>query len=90
MKIAVLADEETVWGFRLAGVREASTSPDGFREFLNRQDILVVFYQNRFLDGLPPRERKAIQESTQPLFVPLEGEEDIGELMKRALGVEVM
>ena len=89
MKVAVVAREDVCAGFMLAGVREVYRTPKDMLKLLERGDIAVVFYQNDFLKSLPRKERMRIEESVKPIFVPLEGEEGIKELMRRVIGIEV-
>ena len=91
MKVAVLADEEVSAGFMLAGVKEVYKAPEDVEKLLQRADIAVVFFQEDLLKELDRKTLRRMEMSTQPVFVPIGGEdEDLKELMKQALGVEVI
>ena len=89
MKVAVVTKEEDAFGFMLVGVKEIYTSEDALPRLLERGDIAIVFYQNDMLKKLDRKTRMKIGESVKPIFVPLEGEEGIKELMKKVIGIEV-
>lgn len=102
MKIAVVADEDTVLGLKLAGVNEAFivNSPDEaereVRTLSERSDIGLII----ITEQIGSRIRKAISDVIKkgiPIILeipdktgPLRGAEDpIRELVKKAVGVDV-
>ncbi|HDR53414.1 MAG TPA: hypothetical protein ENN60_01935 [archaeon] len=90
MKVAVVADLDKSVGFRLAGITETYYRPDAVRELMGRLDVAIVFVQQALADQLDPRTRKQMQDSVQPAFVQLEGEDaDMRALIKQALGFEM-
>ncbi len=89
MKVAVVAREEDAFGFMLTGIREIYSDPGSVRDLLNRGDVAIVFYQNELISKLDRKTLNRVRDSVQPIFVPLEGEEGIAELMKKVMGFEV-
>ncbi|OKY78116.1 MAG: Archaeal/vacuolar-type H+-ATPase subunit F [Candidatus Methanohalarchaeum thermophilum] len=100
MRIAVLGDEETVTGFKLAGVScsEVIESNQGFEEALNNldQDIGIIITT----EDLAKENQETINEFKSgkdvfPLLVEIPSkfgstkESEIMDLVKKAIGVEI-
>ena len=101
MQFYVIADENTVTGFRLVGLDgEAVDSPEGAREALAKafesRDIGIVIITERIAETV----REEIEQYTFgqafPLIIegpdrqgPLEGRQSIREMVNAAVGVKV-
>ena len=102
--VAVLTDPDTAMGFRLAGV-ETFSAKDGeevrrlVEVFFERRDPGVVVYNEDFLPFLAEKLQKRIEESLQPVFIPVphiqswregeKGEEYLARLLRRVIGYQI-
>ena len=103
MKISVIADFDTVIGFRLAGVRQGYVvnSPEEalqrLREVVKKEDVGLVIITERLLEEVRPQAEKLLEKRSFPLLVeipdkagPIEKKVDpLKELVRRAVGVEI-
>jgi V/A-type H+-transporting ATPase subunit F len=101
MQFYVIADENTVTGFKLVGLEgEAVESPEGAREALSKafesSDIGIIIITERIADSI----RGEIEDFTYgrafPLIIevpdregPLEGRVSIREMVNTAVGVKI-
>jgi V/A-type H+-transporting ATPase subunit F len=100
-KIIVLGDEDTVLGFRLAGVKEASvvTEKDADEKLqtaiANSQAGIIIATQE-IMRALSPKTRKQLATLSKPVVIEIPGKRDqsepgqsINEMVKKAIGVEL-
>ena len=99
MKPFVIADEDTVLGFALAGVQGVVATSEGdirtaFEAVVKRQDVGIVFITERVAQQIRALIDKWIMQGGQPLFVeipdshgPVEGRRTPHEFVKSAIGV---
>ncbi|ACS90844.1 MULTISPECIES: V-type ATP synthase subunit F [Thermococcus] len=100
MKIVVLGDKDTVLGFRLAGVHETYSFEDTtheiervrnkIMELIEREDVGVILITERLA------QRVEIPDVAFPIILQipdkygsLYGEEQLREIVRRAIGVEI-
>lgn len=100
MKIVLMGDRDTALGFKLAGVHEVYTfketaletdrARNKLKELIEREDIGIILITERLAD------RVGLPEVTFPIilqipdkFGSLFGEEQIKEIVRRAIGVEI-
>jgi len=103
MKISVVADFDTVTGFRLAGVREAyvvETPEEAFeriKELIKKEDIGIVITTERIMEKIRQEVSELLEGKNFPLLVEVPDKggkiekkvDPINELIKRAVGVEI-
>ncbi len=94
--IAVVGENDFCLGFRLAGVDETfEVAEDEFRDTLEdvmEEDFGIVIVHQDHFNLLPQKRRVDIQNSVDPVVVPLskQGEsEDLRAKVKQALGVDI-
>jgi V/A-type H+-transporting ATPase subunit F len=97
----VLGDEETVLGFRLAGipgtVAEAGEGlAEQFRRLVTDEQMTVVFITERLAAGIRPLVDAYRMRSTFPVVVeipdaqgPMPGRRSIADLIREAIGFQV-
>ena len=100
MKLVVWGDKDTTLGFRLAGVHEAYSFEDTthemervrnkIMELIEREDVGVILITERLA------QRVEIPDVTFPIILQipdkygsLYGEEQLREIVRRAIGVEI-
>ncbi len=96
VKTAVLGSNEFIVGFQLAGIKdtiEAGSNPlkdiDNLR---NRKDVGIVVVEEKILEGLDKHQRMGIEDSVDPVFIPLSSkaeQESLKRLIKRSVGVDL-
>ncbi len=103
MRISVIADFDTVVGFRLAGVKQGYVveSPEEalqrLREVVREEDVGLVIITERLMDKIRSEAEKLLEKRSFPLLVeipdkagPIEKKVDpMKELVRRAVGVEI-
>ena len=103
-RIVALTDPETAMGFRLAGI-EAIIAPQAdeanrlLAELLEKKQPGVVLFNEDYLEAMPERFQRRMEDSLQPIFVPIphvrswqEGEkkeEYLARLLRRAIGYQI-
>ncbi|MHB8481953.1 MAG: V-type ATP synthase subunit F [Nitrospiria bacterium] len=102
--IAALTHPETALGFRLAGIETFAVQDDReaesfLKDLLARKDAGVVIISEDFLPFLSERTRKKVEESLQPVCVPIpdiqswrEGEkkeEYLSRLLRNLMGYQI-
>jgi V/A-type H+-transporting ATPase subunit F len=93
--IAAVGGEEFVVGFRLAGVKKTITADPG--EFQQRlegvladKDVGILIVPAQELAKLPPSVRRRAVDSIDPVVIQIgEGEDDLREKVKRAIGIDL-
>ncbi len=100
-KIAVIADSPTCTGFRLAGVDytfplSGSEAEGRLSELLSDESFGIIIVTERMLEGCDWRLKKKVEQTAKPIVVaipdmggPIEQEESLAKLIKRALGVDL-
>ncbi len=101
-KIVVVGDSATVTGFKLAGVVEnyVLTGKEGEQkvvELLDKENIGIVIINERTLESFDWRLKRKLEGITKPVIIAIpdkfgavESEESLKELVKRALGFELI
>ena len=103
MKIAIVADGDTVNCFKLAGlehaysVRDAEKGEEKILELLESSDFAVIITTNSITNGIRDTISEINLEREYPVIlsipgvggVPLQGSDPITELIKRKTGVEL-
>jgi V/A-type H+-transporting ATPase subunit F len=101
--IVVVGDEDTVTGFRLAGVKDCHvhTNPAETEEFIRntlQRDVGVVIITDRVASGIRELMNRLRSERgrVRPIFVeipdkrgPVRGEDMLENLIRRVVGTEV-
>lgn len=100
-KIAVIADQATCTGFRLAGVENtfslSGQAAEGrLSELLSDTSYGIVIVTEALLENCDWRLKKRVEATAKPIVVavpgsggPIEQEESLSMLIKRALGVDL-
>ncbi|MFH0836162.1 MAG: V-type ATP synthase subunit F [Candidatus Micrarchaeota archaeon] len=101
-KIAVLADSESLVGFKLAGITQAfectrDNADERVNEVLEKHGIGLVILTRDLLDSLSAKTLKRVEDSTNPVVLTIpskgaalgEGGEGLAEMVKRAIGVDL-
>lgn len=101
-KIAVIADDPTLLGYRLAGVDECvwvtrDTAEAKLLALLDKPGIGIIITPTDLLDLVSPKARKRAESSTKPVVVTipprgaLPGAKggSIAKLVKRVIGIEL-
>ncbi len=103
MKVCVVADEDTVTGFRLAGVKvgHAVDTPEEavekIRELAQDKDVGIIIVTERIMEKIRGEVEAIIGERTFPLVVEVPDKggkiekkvDPLQELVRRAVGVEI-
>lgn len=93
--IAALGAEEFVLGFRLAGLkRTEAVEPGEFQprleQLLADKDVGIVIVPAGDLAKLPASARRRALDSIDPVIIQIgEGEDDLREKVKRAIGIDL-
>lgn len=102
--IVALVDEETVLGFRLAGVGARSTGTteelrQSSESLLADPDVRLVLLDESLFRQLPERLQRKLEDSRSPVFIPIPAfrllkgamkpEEYVARLMRRAIGYHI-
>ncbi len=102
-KIAVIGDEDTVVGFRLAGITTAAavteeTAESEFNKMLADNTVGIIIVQDDMARGFSHRTKKTIESIAKPVIVTVPGKKEltkgeksgsIAEMVKRAIGIEL-
>ncbi|WP_048151040.1 V-type ATP synthase subunit F [Palaeococcus ferrophilus] len=100
MKIVLMGDRDTALGFKLAGVHEVyafeetaletDRARNKLKELIEREDVGIILITERLADriGLPEVTFPIILQIPDK-FGSLFGEEQIKEIVRRAIGVEI-
>lgn len=101
MKFYVIGDEETVLGFRLAGVEgEVADTPESLRDALDRafqkEDLGVIIIPERLAAKIRQDVDRYVYKTTFPLIIeipdrlgPLEDRGSVRDLIQAAVGVHI-
>lgn len=100
--ISVLADSETLLGFRLAGVRNVFTLKDDADASINAAldaegHVGILVITNDIVEKASLKTKKRLENTTKPVVVVIPGKsakdvgktDDLAALVKRAMGVEL-
>jgi vacuolar-type H+-ATPase subunit F/Vma7 len=100
-RLAVIADAATCTGFRLAGVDHTfplsgAEAEKKISELLSDSTFGIVIVTERMLENCDWRLKKRVEQTAKPVVVaipdmagPIEQEESLAKLIKRALGVDL-
>jgi len=100
-KIAVIADSSTCTGFRLAGIENTfalsgAEAEAKISELLGDESFGIIVVNERMVENCDWRLKKRIEATAKPVVVaipdsqgPIEQEESLAKLIKRALGVDL-
>lgn len=101
-KIAVVGDEDTVTGFRLAGVTEAASTYGAdanavVEGMLAKKGVGILIATVECVDQLNARTKRMLLESVKPVTVVVparkeeaaRGGESVAALLKKAIGIEL-
>jgi vacuolar-type H+-ATPase subunit F/Vma7 len=100
-KIAVIADSATCTGFRLAGaentfVLSGKEAEERLASLLSDPSYGIIIVTERLLENCDWRLKKRVEATAKPIVVPIpdaqgpiEQEESLAMLIKRALGVDL-
>jgi V/A-type H+/Na+-transporting ATPase subunit F len=101
LKFFVIGDEDTVLGFRLAGVEgdvvrtpdEAAQSLDGA---FQKPGIGIIIMTERTAESIRPKVDQLVYKSELPLIIeipdlrgPMEGRKTVKEMIRQAVGVQL-
>ena len=101
-KVAVIADNSTCTGFRLAGVENTfvmtgKEAQDKLSEMLSDPTFGIIIVTEKLVEEGDWRLKRKIEATTKPVVVaipdiagPIEQEESLAKLIKRALGVDLI
>jgi len=97
-KIACLGTEKFILGFQLAGIRktiivnEKLNLLDQFLALLDDKEIGIVIVDEDILDKLESQDRTDIEDSVDPVFIPLSdtaSSDNIRKLIIKSIGVDL-
>jgi V/A-type H+/Na+-transporting ATPase subunit F len=94
-KLAAYGSNEFVIGFRLAGIKDtfvASNDIVSDIEKIKQDDISIVVIDENILKNVKEHERDEIEDSINPVFIPLSTEvkqENLRKMIKRSIGVDL-
>lgn len=101
-EIAVIADNATCLGFRLAGVQQAfaaegKQAEKKLEEMLEKESIGIIIINEKLLDKMDFRLKKKLDRKAKPVVITVpdkkggEAEtESLKALIKRAIGIELI
>lgn len=93
--IAVIGSKQFTIGFELAGVQKTFTDEnyqEKIQELIDREDIGIVVAEKSDLDELPERIRRDVNESVDPVVVPLSEKAEGSQLqdkIRKVIGVDL-
>ncbi len=101
-KIIVVADADTVLGFRLAGVAEAHEAESeeeaerAVTAALSRSDAGILVITQQAMDALSPKTRRELSSIAKPAVIEVPGKreldrgaESLSALIKKTMGIEL-
>jgi len=96
VEVAVIGSEDFILGFRLAGIKEAivatgNTMAD-LRQTAQKKNIGIVVVEQDMLATLDAIERQEIENSVDPVFIPLSTQaeqESLKRLIKKSIGIDL-
>ena len=96
VEIAVIGSDDFILGFRLAGIKEAvlatSRPMDDLRAISKKKNIGIVVVEQDILSSLDIGERQEIENSVDPVFIPLSTQaeqESLKRLIKKSIGIDL-
>jgi V/A-type H+-transporting ATPase subunit F len=101
LRFFVIGDEDTVLGFRLAGVEgETVKTPEEARDSLDRAfqrpGIGVIIMTERTAESIRPQVDQLVYKSELPLIIeipdlagPMEGRKTVKEMIRQAVGIQL-
>ncbi len=100
-EVYVVADSDTILGFRLAGVKNTFEADDKnaesvVNELLKKQPIGVLIITQQIKKMLSEKTIKTIELSSKPVVIEIPGKRDIGlpsqsinSMVKKAIGISL-
>lgn len=95
MRVSVVGSDDFTLGFRLAGINSSyemeETDPDRVEDVLENEEGVVIM-EDETMEDLPKRKRMEIQNSVNPVVIPIGEEmegEDLRSKIKQAIGVDL-
>ena len=95
-KLAAIGGSEFVVGFQLAGIRKTIETDEDIMSQINDlkedKDIGIVVIDQNTLEKLDLIEREEIEESINPVFIPISTEvsqDSLKKLIKKSIGVDL-
>ncbi|MEM2963598.1 MAG: V-type ATP synthase subunit F [Candidatus Anstonellales archaeon] len=101
-EIVVVGDSATVRGFRLAGIDKTfsvTENEEGCKkiiELISQQDVGLIITTDNLVESCERRIKQKIASTVKPIIItvpgirgPIEEEESISKLIKRALGISL-
>ncbi len=94
-KIAVIGDSDFTTGFKLAGVRKIFNTEnyrEKIQELVERDDLGIVIAEQEDLEELPERIKKMVEESVDPVVVPLSETGTTGQInekIRKVIGADI-
>ncbi len=96
VRMAIIGSNEFVVGFQLAGIKdtiEASSKPvDDLENLKKQKEIGIVVVEEKMLDSLDKHQKLEIEDSVDPVFIPVSTEVEQGSLrrlIKKSIGVDL-
>lgn len=96
VKMSVLGSNEFVVGFQLAGIKDtvevSNSSIDDIEKLKNRKEIGIIVIEEKILDNLDKHQRLKIEDSVDPVFIPVSTKIEQGSLkrlIKKSVGVDL-
>lgn len=93
--IAVIGDDEFTVGFRLAGINKIfgdENYEQKIQELVERDDLGIIVVEQDDLEQLPDRTRAKVEESVDPVVVPLSESgtsEQIDRKIRKVIGADI-
>lgn len=94
-KIAVIGSDDFTAGFKLAGVNRifgTENYREKIQELVERKDLGIIVAEQKDLEELPERIRKKVEESVDPVVVPLSetgASGQINEKIRKVIGADI-
>lgn len=96
VKMSVLGSNEFVVGFQLTGIKdtiEVSNNPmNDINKLKTQKETGVVVIEERILEGLDKHQRLQIEDSVDPVFIPISTrfeQDSLKRLIKKSVGVDL-
>ncbi|MFT4868032.1 MAG: V/A-type H+-transporting ATPase subunit F [Candidatus Nanohaloarchaea archaeon] len=93
--IAVIGEREFTVGFELAGVQKTygkENYREQIQELIEREDLGIIVAEKSDIDELPERIRRKVNESVDPVVVPLSEKAEDSQLqdkIRKVIGVDL-
>ena len=95
-KLAAIGGSEFIVGFQLAGIRTTVEANNNIKEqvknLIQDKEIGIVIIDKKTLENLDEHDRDDIEESVDPVFIPVSTEvsqEGLKRLIKKSIGIDL-